>query len=330
MLYVISLHSRSTVAEGVDMEQVRQLVPLVTWLGTLVLAIMLFTALGSGALAAPPLMEPAAWGDWAASRQPVEATVAVMRLLVLAMAWYLVGVTTIGAIARVARLTSLVRVADALSIPVVRRVLQTSLGVGLATAVVASATTAPLPRTPSPTEHAVSAVTATEDPTMRVLADTSPSSDAPRMLAVDTAAPPAMQILPDPDDAPTGAPTMRQVDPASPPDLPGMRPLPPVSRPASQDPTATEAPDPDQDQATVITGTDHATETTWTAQTGDHLWGIAASHLQGQLGATPSDTDIADYWRRLIDANRDRLADPGNPDLIYPGQEFVLPSIDAS
>jgi hypothetical protein len=307
MLDVISLHSRSTVAEGVDMEQVRQLVPLVTWLGTLVLAIMLFTALGSGALAAPPLMEPAAWGDWAASRQPVEATVAVMRLLVLAMAWYLVGVTTIGAIARVARLTSLVRVADALSIPVVRRVLQTSLGVGLATAVVASATTAPLPRTPSPTEHAVSAVTATEDPTMRVLADTSPSSDAP-----------------------TGAPTMRQVDPASPPDLPGMRPLAPVSPPASQDPTATEAPDQDQDRATAITGTDHATETTWTAQTGDHLWGIAASHLQGQLGATPSDTDIADYWRRLIDANRDRLADPGNPDLIYPGQEFVLPSIDAS
>lgn len=282
------------------MEQVRQLVPLATWLGTLALAILLFSALGSGALAAPPLMEPASWGDWADGRQPVEATVAVMRLLVLAMAWYLVGVTTIGAIARVARLASLVRVADALSIPVVRRVLQTSLGVGLATAVVASATTAPLPRMDSPASHAVAAVTATEDPTMRALADTSPSSDAP---------------------------TMRQVDRAQTPDLPGMRPLAPASPPSSDDRPAADAPD---DQGGSIDTVADGAEATWTTQTGDHLWGIAASHLQDRLGVTPSDADITDYWQRLIDANRNRLADPGNPDLIYPGQEFILPPTDVA
>jgi nucleoid-associated protein YgaU len=34
---------------------------------------------------------------------------------------------------------------------------------------------------------------------------------------------------------------------------------------------------------------------------------------------------VGRYWRRLIDANRDRLVDPGNPDLLLPGQELVLP-----
>jgi hypothetical protein len=313
------------IAQGVDtVEQVRQLMPLITWLGTLTLAIVLFTALGSGPLAAPPLMEPAAWGDWADSRQPVEATVAVMRLLVLAMAWYLVGVTTIGAIARVARLASLVRVANALSIPVVRRVLQTSLGVGLATAVVASATLAPLPRTSAPVRAAATA-TATEDPTMRVLADT-PSGEAPRMLAVDAPHPPAMQALPSDapaDAAPATAPTMRQIDRADSPDLPGMRPVAPVSPPPGDDVPAADEPADD-----LIEMVADGAEATWTARTGDHLWGIAASHLQDQRGSVPSDADITVYWQRLIDANRDRLADPGNPDLIYPGQEFILPPAD--
>jgi nucleoid-associated protein YgaU len=34
---------------------------------------------------------------------------------------------------------------------------------------------------------------------------------------------------------------------------------------------------------------------------------------------------VAPYWRAVIDANRDRLAVPGDPDLILPGQVIVLP-----
>ena len=33
------------------------------------------------------------------------------------------------------------------------------------------------------------------------------------------------------------------------------------------------------------------------------------------------------YWRVLIEANRDHLAVPGEPDLIYPGQVFTLPPV---
>jgi hypothetical protein len=34
------------------------------------------------------------------------------------------------------------------------------------------------------------------------------------------------------------------------------------------------------------------------------------------------------YLHRLVEANRDRLVDPANPDLVHPGQVMVLPPID--
>jgi hypothetical protein len=58
---------------------------------------------------------------------------------------------------------------------------------------------------------------------------------------------------------------------------------------------------------------------------GDHLWGIAERTVAQRLGRTPTDAEIAPYWSKLIDANRDRLA-TGDPDLIFAGQVFRLPS----
>ena len=59
---------------------------------------------------------------------------------------------------------------------------------------------------------------------------------------------------------------------------------------------------------------------------GDHLWGIAASTLAGQLGREPTDAEIVPYWTALIETNRDRLLNREDPDLIVPGQVFHLPS----
>jgi nucleoid-associated protein YgaU len=50
---------------------------------------------------------------------------------------------------------------------------------------------------------------------------------------------------------------------------------------------------------------------------GDSFWSIAEDEAEG---------DVASYWRALIDANRDRLVDPGNPDLLYPEQVLRLPA----
>lgn len=49
---------------------------------------------------------------------------------------------------------------------------------------------------------------------------------------------------------------------------------------------------------------------------------VLAAH--GHAGAT--DHDIARYWSRLIEANRAGLVDPANPDLVFRGQELVLPA----
>jgi nucleoid-associated protein YgaU len=51
-------------------------------------------------------------------------------------------------------------------------------------------------------------------------------------------------------------------------------------------------------------------------QPGDHLWNIAER---------TAPADVATYWRRLVELNRPRLADPDNPDLLFPGDVVVLP-----
>ncbi|HVM02206.1 MAG TPA: LysM domain-containing protein [Acidimicrobiales bacterium] len=63
---------------------------------------------------------------------------------------------------------------------------------------------------------------------------------------------------------------------------------------------------------------------------GEHLWGIARAHLAAAGGRPAEDlrpADVAPYWRRLIDANTGRLRS-GDPDLIHPGEELVLPDVD--
>ncbi len=280
-------------------ERFREMLPLAAWVAALCGALVAFTAMGSGQLAAPALTDPGSWSDWAAGRDPAVATAAVLRLVVLALAWYLLGVTAVGAVARVARLTAMVRVADALSLPVVRRVLQTSLGVGLATAVAVSTTTVPGSR-------------AGPDPVMAAAAQ-----------EVEAPAPPRMRPLPPRQTATSEAPP---------------REAPPREAPPPADDTAEDdhAPTPDvregpreaappEDRLAQMPAGDTADPTTITVRPGDHLWSIAEQHLSARGDGVPTDEQVAAHWRRLIDVNRDRLVDPANPDLILPGQQFVLP-----
>jgi nucleoid-associated protein YgaU len=62
----------------------------------------------------------------------------------------------------------------------------------------------------------------------------------------------------------------------------------------------------------------------WTVEAGDSFWSIAAETV-APSGDAPSDRQVTGYWRRLVEANRSRLLDPGNPDLLVPGQELLLP-----
>jgi hypothetical protein len=64
---------------------------------------------------------------------------------------------------------------------------------------------------------------------------------------------------------------------------------------------------------------------THTVVAGEHFWLIASNRVALELGRHPDDHEVIRYWRQLIEANRDRLIDANDPDLIHPGLELLLP-----
>lgn len=278
----------------------RQVLPLLAWFASLAAGIALFSAMGDGALAAPPLGTPSAWGDWAAARDPIVAAVAVLRLVVLALSWYLVAVTTVGLVARLTRAARLVAVADALSLPVVRNVLQGALGLTLAAGVVAASSgPLPVPRATTPGGPSVSVADGSEAVAMVGLDGDGVRA---RMVAAEGEAGRAEMVAIDADGSRA---EMVAIDDAPPAQMSWLGP-----------PGATEAAT-DEDQ--VDARAEHV------VVGGDHLWNIAERTVADHLGRAPDDREIATYWQELIETNRDRLADPDNPDLLFPGQVVQLP-----
>jgi nucleoid-associated protein YgaU len=64
-----------------------------------------------------------------------------------------------------------------------------------------------------------------------------------------------------------------------------------------------------------------------TVAVGDSFWSIAEQLVQHQLGRRPDDGEVLEPWLALIDANRDRLVEPEDPDLLHPGQILRLPPL---
>jgi hypothetical protein len=118
---------------------VRRVLLLTGWFVGLAAVLAALHAAGSGPLAAPPLRTPGAWAGWAAERTPPEAAVAVLRLVAIALGWYLLAATALGVVARLAGGARSVELADLVALPLVRSVVHAGLGVGLVGTVVATA-----------------------------------------------------------------------------------------------------------------------------------------------------------------------------------------------
>jgi hypothetical protein len=312
----------------------RRSLPLIGWIVALLVGLAVFHGLGSGPIAAPPLTDPGSWGPWAAARDPLVATVAVLRLVVLALAWYLVGVTTIGLLARLLRAARLVRVADALTVPMVRRLLQSALGVGLATTMVGAAT-APVPAAPPEQRQAVAAE-ALEDErspaTGHVTLVRAEPGDPPGVTMVragapgvdaesdgageETGQPVSMRLLEQHADADEErAITMRTVEE----DARGEATL----RPGDPDAGASGAAEAD-DQTSDDEPSDEPS--VHRVAPGESLWSIAQDALAHRWEREPTDAEVLPYWQHVIEHNRAALADPDNPDLLFPGDEIRLPA----
>jgi len=136
---------------------------------------------------------------------------------------------------------------------------------------------------------------------------------APVLAPHDSAPPPsaAPHLVPvtpvGPGPTPPGTPVARP--PTAVPEPPA--PQPPAPEPADSGPLAPAASAPVVRQVTVGPG--------------DSFWTVAERLTSSRLGRPAGDAEVLEPWLALIAANRDRLTDPDDPDLLFPGQVLRLP-----
>lgn len=260
---------------------------LALWLWTAALAAALWLLhVGLATRISDPPAAPGAWGAWIDTVGGAAALVSVLRVVTLAVVWYLTVVTVAGLLLRWRQsphVLALDRVTPSRLLPLLDH------RHGVIAAVVLTATVAPLAVPRSPT-GAVPAPVESVTPAMATPAAV-PAAGEPTAMRIQ--ATPSGPFLPDiAIPTPLALPT-------------------PVTEQAPA--TAPLAPQPER----------------WLVEPGDHLWSIATAVVGDLTGhVNPSDAEVGRYWSALVAANRDRLVDPANADLIYPGQEFVLPALD--
>jgi hypothetical protein len=119
-------------------------------------------------------------------------------------------------------------------------------------------------------------------------------------------------------------PIMRRLPSAPPSTTAARRRTTAAARPATAPtgPTAPTAP-----TAPILPAAEpSASPATWVVRPGDNLWSVAEATLVRAWGRVPSDTEVDDYWTGLVAVNRVRLAHGDDPDLVFPGQVFELPT----
>lgn len=256
----------------------------------------------AGEALAPPPLNPGQLGDWLGRRQPAEAAFAVLRLVALGLAWYLLLATVAAVLARASGWRSLVRVLDAVTVPAVRRMVAGCVGVSLAAAVLTGPGGEALAE-----EQREASSTAEVGETMRRLPDTPTPAIGETMRRLPDA--------PTPVTGPTAPASAPRSTAAGGEGLGGARPVMRRLPPVATDP----APEPAPGGAPAPAGR------AWTVEPGDHFWAVAERVLAEAWGRAPTDDEVDPYWRALVEANAAVLRDPGNPDLLFQGQVIAVP-----
>lgn len=331
---------------------------LATWSAFLALALRLLhgSTLGSLSVPAGSLDELSTWAD---RTSPAVMALAVVRLAALTCTWYLVVATLVLVVAEAAGWHRLARRVGAVCPAVVRRLAVRGAGVGLAAGAVIGGLPMPAPLDPGPRSGPPGGLATPLAPTPATGAPTGPrtvvsvpppAAVVPERSAATATATmqrvrPASARVVASDGAPDGAPdrtaTMTRLPESAPaaastppapaaPRAPAAPPAPappaPAPAPAPQAPAPAPAPQaPAPAPAPAPTAVPQDDE--WVVAMGDSFWSIAEEAVaEAAPGRAPTGDEVTAYWARLVDANRHRLADPGNPDLLLPGQRLALPA----
>ena len=249
----------------------------------------------------------AGWRVLLDQRGPVIFAFAALRVAMLVVAALLLALGLLHALAAGHGGLRLARVAGALT----PRVLRPFLGV-----VTFATLSVPAMAGAAPPGPSAGPTTATSPPPVMVLVDTTAPTGSPTTAPIG--APPTMRRVGPTTTAPsttsaTTTSTTTTTTTAAPREL-VVSPIAAKTRPV------VEAPAPASPAASSPTA-----PATWTIRRGEHLWSIAEHVTAAALARDATDAEVEPYWRALIAANRDRLIDRDNPDLVHAGQELVLP-----
>jgi hypothetical protein len=164
---------------------------LAAWTAFLVLAVAALHALDGGDLAAPPAR---GFGLWLAERDAATAAFALLRLVALALGWYLLASTLVAFGLRLVRADGAAGAVEACAPPLVRRLVRGAAGISIAASALAVTATIATSSSATPASAAAS-----ESVTMRLL-DGADDAVVMRRLDDDDAGDVTMRRL---DDAPS-------------------------------------------------------------------------------------------------------------------------------
>ena len=270
------------------------------------------------------------WSDletWLEVASADDVAVALLRLVGLAAAYWVLATTTLYVLARLTRVPAAIRAVEWATLPAVRRAADRTVALALVgsslaghTGTALAAETGQLPGVPPP-------------PVVQVDDDGDGAQDEGVHLYEPT---PAGDGQPEPDRPRDGPPSPPGVPPVPPRSLAndGDDPSPREQRGGADHANAEEtAPEggtggggSEAERSTApAEDTDPPAPRVHEVAAGDNLWTIAERTLADAQGRQPSAAEICGYWQELIDRNHDRLRS-GDPDLIYPGELLELPT----
>jgi hypothetical protein len=225
-------------------------------------------------------------GRWATDTAPEDAVVAVVRLLGMGLAAWLLATTLLYFLARLTRVPSLVRGVSWATIPAVRRIVDAAV----AASVFGGAVLGP---------HPAGAQVVAPPPIVVELNSTTTSAPAHRYVPVPAG------------DHSTPVTTVARTAPTT-----TLTPTP--TTPAATATTvlpgpAAPAPHPAGHVYTVVAG-----DNLWTIAAAE------LSRQTARAPDDLAEAEVRDYWLQVIDANHGLLLS-GDPDLIYPGESILCP-----
>jgi hypothetical protein len=227
---------------------------------------------------------------------PVENVVAAgLRSIALLVAYWLAGSTVAYGAARIARVPRLIRATARVTLPSIRRAIDRAMTVTVTTAALtaplAPAAVGEVPSQPEPVVYQLSEQ-GVPTPVNPPVVDRVVDSTVIRPPGIGDAGytpQPAGEVIVEDDVMIAGAG---------------------ITKPAD---VVVEAGGAGRDSAYIVV-------------VGDNLWTISAAHLRSNYPGGDVDAGkVARYWRRVIEINTPNLQS-GNPNLIYPGEQIVLPT----